>query len=898
MLKPQRISNSELFDCLEQGAILLTANLRLCRYLTQQFDLHALAREQAAWRTPAIMPLKDGLQQAWETLLIHAHVKPEVILNPQQETLLWENIIRHSPEGQILLRPHATARQAQQAWQLLHDWQLENAPDLHGHNEDSRAFQNWCAQFRSQCAANHWLSSAQIAGQISKAVGKHNPWAGQTLLLAGFDELTPLQQHLFSRLSQAGTDVRWRMPESRSGDRVLLECVDERDEIKHMARWARQQLTLNPDTSIAVVVPNLQPLRAAIEQILSLYLGHEAPRLFNISLGRALSQYPLVQSAFDLLALMQPRIDRATISRILVSPFVMGWERESDARALLDVRLRETGEAEIAPATLIYFATRQGEPGYCPQLGEQLVALRQFMDALPAKDYSGRWAEQISRYLKTAGWSCGRSLSSEEFQTLEAWRELLSAFARLDLVSEKISAHQALGHLRQLASEQTFQAESADAPLQVLGLYEASGLQFDALWLMGMTDNIWPATARPHPFIPLPLQRQHDMPHASAARELAVARSLSQRLLASANTVVVSYSVLGEAGETRRPSALFNDLPRRDKSALQVWQGPIWRDCIYQQQASELLAEDPAPEVDFESETIRGGSSIIRLQSNCPFRAFAELRLGARAFAETDMGLDALSRGTLVHRVLELIWDTLETQACLIKMDEDNRLPALVEAMSRVAVKEIQQPLPQSFAGEYLKLEQQRLQEHVMRWLDIEKQRAPFRVVETEQLIETRIEGIPIRLKLDRVDELEAGGYLVIDYKTGKVAAAQWFGERPEDPQLPLYASVIDAPLAGILFAQLQASELAFKGISEETGLVPKVKSYQEMKQTKELPSWSAVLDNWKTTVEKLASDFRAGKAQVDPLRQANTCRYCELSSLCRIHEHRGVQAQADEVTP
>ena len=895
MLKPQVITRSELFSRLEQGATLLTGNLRLCRFLGQGFAQHAAEQDQAVWLTPEIMPFKNWLVQVRETLLINGQIKTEVILNPQQEILLWETIIRSSSEGETLLRPHATAKQLQQAWQLLHDWRLEDAADTHGLNEDAQAFLKWSKAFRRRCYDQHWISAAQIAAQLTHTFTTENPYAGKTILLAGFDELTPQQQQLFSVLKNSGTEIRWLITENRSKNSWQLECLDAQEELNCMARWARQQLTVNPETSIAVVVPDLQQRRTAIVRELSSLLASDSSPLFNISLGRSLSHYPLIQTAFHLLACLRKRIELATASALLMSPFIRGWETESNARALLERRLRETAEPEVSLKTLLYFSSQQDQCWFCPLFSEQIRALTAFIDSLPVKNMPGHWAEQFSRYLNTAGWSSGRSLSSEEFQTVEAWQELLAAFARLDLIRENIDAHEAIGYLRQLANEQTFQPESDAAPVQVLGLYEASGLQFDALWLMGMTDIVWPATARPNPFISLALQRQYTMPQATAARELAVARQLSQRLLASAETVIVSYPITGGGAEVLRPSALFKHLPRLEKTVLNSWQGESWEDLIYQQRQLITLTDDPAPAIDLEAEKIRGGSSIIRLQSNCPFRAFAELRLAARPFAQVDIGLDAMSRGTLVHRVLELVWDTLESQACLKKLETENKIEKLVEDMTRVAIKEMQQQLPQKFSGEYLKLESRRLHDYVMRWLEIEKQRTPFHLHESEQLIETQINGVPIRLKLDRVDELEEGGYLVIDYKTGKVAASQWFGDRPEEPQLPLYASVIELSLAGIVFAQLQAKDMLFKGLCEETDLVPKVKSYREIKQTKEMPSWSAVLDNWKSTVENLATDFKHGKADVDPIKPATTCRYCELSTLCRIHEQDRTQDEFDE---
>ncbi|VAX07377.1 hypothetical protein MNBD_GAMMA25-2656 [hydrothermal vent metagenome] len=900
MLKPQLITRSELFSRLEQGAILLTGNLRLCRFLGQAHAEHAAAQKQVVWLTPEVIPLKDWMLQVRETLLINGQIKTGIILNPQQEILLWETIIRNSPEGEALLRPHATARQVQQAWQLLHDWRLEEAADTHDLNEDAQAFLNWCTSFRATCQDKGWISPAQVSNQLSVALRQNNPFVDKTIMLAGFDELTPQQQALFSVLKELGTEIFWQLPEAPSTESGLFKCVDERDEILQMAGWLRQQLNVKPEISIAVIVPNLEQRRAAIVRELSSVLACESAPLFNLSLGRSLSQYPLIQTAFYLLACLHKRIDLATASALLCSPFIRGWELESSSRALLDRRLRETGEPDVSLNTLIYFSTQEASSWFSPLFAEQLRALSQFIDTLPAKNNVGHWAEQFSRYLAVAGWSSGRSLSSEEFQTLEAWQKLLAAFARLDLVSNNIKAQEALAYLRQQASEQTFQAESAAAPVQVLGLYEASGLQFDALWLMGMSDAVWPATARPNPFISLALQRQHEMPHATATRELIVARQLTQRLLTSAATVIVSYPASETGNETLRPSTLFKNLPRLEKSDLSCWQGESWQDLIQKNKQLELLSDDAAPAIDLEHEKVRGGSSIIRLQSNCPFHAFAELRLGARPFAQVDIGLDAMSRGTLMHRVLELVWDTLESQACLLQIEAENKLITLVEDMIRMAIKEMQQALPQSFSHEYLKLESSRLQGYVMRWLELEKQRAPFHLHESERLIETQIKGIPIRLKLDRVDKLDEGGYLVIDYKTGSVTASQWFGERPEEPQLPLYAQIyahlLDEELQGLVFAQLSAKELGFKGISADGECVPKVKAYTDMKQTREMSSWSAVLDNWKNTVENLALDFKAGKAEVDPLKEGNSCRYCELNTLCRIHEQNILQENMDGV--
>ena len=55
-------------------------------------------------------------------------------------------------------------------------------------------------------------------------------------------------------------------------------------------------------------------------------------------------------------------------------------------------------------------------------------------------------------------------------------------------------------------------------------------------------------------------------------------------------------------------------------------------------------------------EAQRGGARLLELQAACPFRAQAELRLGARALEEPGVGVDAAERGDLIHRALAVLW--------------------------------------------------------------------------------------------------------------------------------------------------------------------------------------------------------------------------------------------------
>jgi ATP-dependent helicase/nuclease subunit B len=78
-----------------------------------------------------------------------------------------------------------------------------------------------------------------------------------------------------------------------------------------------------------------------------------------------------------------------------------------------------------------------------------------------------------------------------------------------------MSSREAIANLRRLCADTLFQPESPDAPIQVLGVLESLGLEFDALWVSGLTDDVWPMRARPNPFLPPALQKKAGIREAS-----------------------------------------------------------------------------------------------------------------------------------------------------------------------------------------------------------------------------------------------------------------------------------------------------------------------------------------------------------------------------------------------
>lgn len=277
------------------------------------------------------------------------------------------------------------------------------------------------------------------------------------------------------------------------------------------------------------------------------------------------------------------------------------------------------------------------------------------------------------------------------------------------------------------------------------------------------------------------------------------------------------------------------------------------------------------------------GTAVFRNQSQCPFRAFATHRLAATPLDRPEEELSAEEHGTLVHRALEHLWTELGDSEALHRLD----VPARTALISRAA----EDALADSglrLVGRSRDEEHRRLSRLLDDWLTLELQRGPFTVVELEHAVSIDVGGLTIRAKLDRLDRLPDGRHVLLDYKTGDASPQDWWKMRPADPQLLVYAQM-KPPHGGdvdaLAFAQLRSQGHRFRGTASAEDLLPGVTTPRNIPAAQALGinDWPGTRAHWRATLERLAVEFQAGRAVVDPL--ASACRYCPLPMLCRVHE-------------
>ncbi len=467
----------------------------------------------------------------------------------------------------------------------------------------------------------------------------------------------------------------------------------------------------------------------------------------------------------------------------------------------------------------------------------------------------------------------------------------------LDRIIGSISRSQGLSLLRRLSNDTDFQLEGPNGQVQVVGLLESSGLTFQHLWVMGLEDRVLPAPPQPNPFLPYRLQEEHQMPHASAERELLFAEQVIERLKAASPDIVFSHP--GREGDSSlRPSPLIRDIEEHTEIPLADFADPL-HIAATSRTSMETLDDDYGPGV--QAEAVKGGTSLLKDQAHCPFRAYVHHRLQCRALEEVAPGIAAMARGDLVHLTLENIWKKLKCQSQLLALSDHERDMVIHEQIENaVCTYYGDQAKHLRPVDTLMNLEKERLQKLVLEWLtEVEMKRDDFAVVATEQELDTEIGPLSIHMKVDRIDCLGDGSRIVIDYKTGLDLHADDFLTQPLiEPQLPLYAISDEArPASGVVFAQLRRGTYRFIGLVSRPGLLGRVKDCRQFSQTEQLgiEDWTQLLAYWDQQVHQLGRDFAAGLAAVKPFKTEKSCRYCDLAGICRIDDVVSLRGESDE---
>jgi ATP-dependent helicase/nuclease subunit B len=587
-----------------------------------------------------------------------------------------------------------------------------------------------------------------------------------------------------------------------------------------------------------------------------------------VSLGHPLANWPLVTDALAVLHLGERQLTQPEAVRLLRSPFLPGWDAEHLARDRAAGHLASRAPYDLTPNELHWAAAQAG----ADTLAAALTRWQSQRRGPSGVASPSEWAARFQMELTSLGFGSGRSLDSREYQVLQRWHDLLEAFSALDVVvGPPIARADALALLAERAGGVVFREQNPGVPVEVLGVEEALGSRFDALWITTLDSDTWPGPTRRDPLIPAPVQAR--VPRATSAGCLAQARLEIEALLACADTVCGSFA-RGTEAEEIQVTALLPESPVQRLDGAGIPEQAALAEPIDDTQAPPLASGE-----------IRGGTGLLQNQCDCPFRAFAQRRLGAREWTPPRPGLSAAQRGTVIHAALEHFWSGLSGRAELVAQGED-ALRARIAAAVTAALNAFTERYRLILTAAGRRLEQWRTERVLERWLgEVESRRGDFTVAAREQEVTLRVGDLTLSGKIDRIDRLPDGGTLLIDYKTGTNGKSAWAPADFADPQLPAYALAMDPQPVGIAFARLRPDDLRFDGLADADVGTAGINPIGAAKgKFDDIDTWPELLDAWASRLAALAEDFAAGRAAVAP-RTAKVCTHCHLHALCRVHE-------------
>lgn len=895
-------------DALRRGATIIAASPRAARNLRLRFAEDQRAAGLSIWATPAILDWDTWLRGLWRDYAFAAPNAP-MLLTPLQEQVLWKRAQRD--DAGLVISPESMAALAMEAWALLSAYNAHAARQLPWDQTDAERFRNWAADFERTCARQRWLSASLLESRLASALASGAALAvPPEILLVGFDRITPAQRDLLATLESRGAIITDFHSETSSAPeethRRWVAGDDQRQEVAACAGWARNLLTENPQTRIGVIVPSISTARGEIDRAFRNVLlpasedirQPSTPLPWEFSLGQPLAGVPAVRAALLLLRWIAQPLREEQISWLMLSGFVADTVTDHLALAAHDARQRRYGVLSPEESLTGFRESLRRAPAL-GSLQRQLYDLARSVESkqvLSSSRLASAWADLVPQILDRAGWPGERAADSVQYQALQRWQRLLDDIALLDFDGSRFPWVEFIDLLDLEAQRVIFAPESHDAPIQIMGPFESSGLEFDAIWFLGTDDTAWPQRGRLHPLMPSTFQRQFGMPHATPEDDWNLAHLATARLLSSAPRVIFSF-------------------PQRDKDA-ELRPSPLIAR-LFSADAQPETADgfdgvtDPARALSFEEiaddsgvlawpvEQNAGGADVLKRQAACPFQAFAAKRLRAEALDETEWGISPSVKGKLLHTVMQRLFSAdepmrLRTRDDLVAAIAANQLEGVLDVHIDASIRTQFGTAPAPWQQACLAAEKRRLKTRIMAWLELEAGRQPFTVEACERRLEdVRVGDLHLNLRADRIDQLADGSRMLLDYKTGLVSPSSWDGNRPEDPQLPLYAAYGNVEsVSGIVFARIRAGKIDFEGrvrdahaqLSEAIGAKKAIVTD---------PYSDAMRDAWAVGLESLADEFREGQAAVHPLPHA--CDHCGFHSLCRVAELHLATAAVDE---
>ena len=457
----------DLFTHMLHGTTIITPNNRLSNQLLKDFyhQQGAIVKNK-----PFCSPYQTLLVNLFHKIHYqYPATQHPFLLNKAQLRSLWSDIISNQdqyPCNDGLLNAIQTASRQCLQWKIA-----PNHTDF-AQTPQTRQFQQWQQQLLNRLKALNAITEEQLVQYIQDFPAVLQL---KTVIWVCFDEYTPQQRSLQQAFTRAGCAQYFYDLNTSSTTAYRYAACDTQDEKMQMMLWLKTRLAAD-DTHIAVLVPELQTQHSSLKRF---FQRHFSAETFHLSQAQSLNDYPLASHAITCLSLDKKIISNPDARLLLHSPFLHAAQTEFIARAAILQSSPCLQEANIL------FNQFVGElHATTPKLAQILTDSNDY----PEQDSPQAWVEHFKNRLQIMGFPGESPLNSSNYQCFQRLMEVFDQLLQLSLVKPVLTAQQALATLQNLVKNTVIQEPQLPAPIEIMGLTEASGCEFDSIWVMGLTD--------------------------------------------------------------------------------------------------------------------------------------------------------------------------------------------------------------------------------------------------------------------------------------------------------------------------------------------------------------------------------------------------------------------------
>jgi ATP-dependent helicase/nuclease subunit B len=892
-------SSAALQDFLLQEAspetLIIVPHQRLARQVWHRQRQQHLAAGHSAWEPLHLLTLGAWWRELYRSLWL-----PQLPAPPLRRLALWAQALEAGPALEGTQPDLAWAKALDETYETLFRHQLPGTEPRF----DDPPVVAWRRQvteiYEELLQGENLLTPARMAGLLIRALDEGHLRLPEQILVVGLETPAPLEEAWLTAIARRTHLTRVQVrgnPEAVEEAYVFANPEEELEwAAARLVAWRHHEAV--PLHRMAVTSPVMDDYAPRFRRVLAELLGPEERHgawSYNFSAGPGLYDTPLFAAALLPLRFAALGERREDLIALLLSPFFHALQTHQPALAHWDRIFREQrlvqGWKSLRAAVGHKFK---------PQV-ELLDHLEQCFAALAGPSRSIRnWLAGFEECWRLLGFP-GELLGAEAVQhrrLLDLLHDLSQALNQVTLTASEF-----LEWLTHGAREIMLPGAGVqDAGLQILGLLEMRGLDFDRIVCLGMNSGSLPAP--PRPLFLLSPEEKNQVLGGTYTSQHQFAADLYANLLGCAPRLTLTRPHLAN-DEEQVGTPLYTG----------QWQTDLdWKPILNQPHPAWLLApsvraaftmqeEGMAPQRQAEALCLALPRElhVTHLQTAlaCPCRFLFEVLLAIHDLPDIEAGLPPLDRGIFLHKVLARFVERYRDVLAQRSWQDDEAWQIMKDSVHEILGPRLGDPhweaererwlgreglLPGLLAA-WLTLEKERHQQG-WRWLTVE---LPFQGLTKA--------GWPFSLKgrIDRLDYHEdSQEVLVWDYKSGELPAATRIFERLEEIQLPSYLAALKQDLLEEVLAAA-SPRAGFIGLKSTRD---KHLKHQDFGKT--AAHWDEVLMAWEDLVSDVAQRLEAGDFRPDPRpaplkNNQGACQYCLYHLLCGFSFEEAQDTEGEE---